>query len=105
MEAFVFIRRTPRALNFHAAISRPMNVRKAGTQQRTIQWREMAANHELEAIARGVISSIRRRTDRRTLEVDLATVADCARFEGYRLEHMPESPMFRECIRITKEAV
>lgn len=36
MEAFVFVRRTPRALNFHASVTRPAMVRKAGTQKQSI---------------------------------------------------------------------
>lgn len=97
-ETFIFIRRTPRALNFHTSSSRPMNVRKAGTTQRSIQWKQA----DDTPISRGVVNAIRNRTDRRTLEVDLANVAGAVTFDGYVLEHMPESPMFRECIKITK---
>ena len=102
-EAFVYVLRTPRALNCYPTTSRPMNVRRAGTQKRFIQANDMHRDDPFDPIARGVMSLIKRCTDRRRLEVDLERVVNSARFEGYSLEYLPESPRFRECIKVTKE--
>lgn len=97
-EAFVFVRRTPKALNFHPSRSRPMNVRLQGKSR--INYKRMDRGDRFDSIARGVMSSIRRFADRRTLTVNLEHVAAGVTFEGYDLEFVPGSPMFRECIRI-----
>lgn len=67
-----------------------------GSNQHSIQWKQA----DDTPISRGVVNAIRNRTDRRTLEVDLAHVAGVVTFAGYKLTHLPESPMFRECIMI-----
>jgi hypothetical protein len=100
--AFVYIRRTPRALNFHPTTGRPVYVRKAGTQMRRIRSTQLDRGHSLSPVAQGLIKAIKQRTDMRTLEVDLAEVALHVTFDGYTLTHMPESPAFRECIKIER---
>lgn len=97
-EAFVFTRRTPRALNFHPARSRPMNVRLRGKSR--ISYKNMPRGDRFDSVARGLMSSIRRLADRRTLTVDLSIVANAVEFDGYDLEFIPGSALYRECIRI-----
>lgn len=102
-EAYVFTRRTPRALNFHASSTRPMNMRKAGTQQRSIKWRDLDQGLRVAGYSRGLIKSLSRSCDRRTLELDLERLAGVITFDGATLEYIPGSPMFNECIKITLE--
>jgi hypothetical protein len=100
MTAYVFIRRTPRALNFHDSSTRPMMVRRAGTQQRRINYNALRRDDDLLPVANGLTSAIKKRTHRVTLTVDLEHVAANVSFKGYTLTYMPASPMFRECIMI-----
>lgn len=97
-ESFVFVRRTPRALNMHHSSTRPTNSRRAGSSKRFINWTRTTQT----PASCGVVQLIRKLADRKDLSVNLETVAQAARDRGFNAEHMPGSPLFRECVRITE---
>lgn len=97
---FIFTRRTPRALNYHPTTTVPRYVRKAGTSSRTIRSMQMTQDNKSHDIARGVIASMKRRTNRRTLTVDLEQVVREAKFDDIQLIHVAETAGIREHIRI-----
>lgn len=96
-EYFIFVRRTPRALNMHVSTTRPVRVRKAGSQKVTIRSTEARGK---PPAAEAVIKLIRELADRPTLAVDLEAVTQVALERGLHVEHLPGSGLFRECVHI-----
>lgn len=70
---YLFNRRTPRALNFHASVQRPLIARRARKAGYTLSWKNLPDDHDLRIHAATFMGTMKAFTDRSTLETDYAS--------------------------------